>query len=60
MAVLVTEPTPSGRHDLERIVALCDHFKITAGVIINKFDLSANKTGELESFCAKKGSGAPG
>lgn len=55
MAVLVTEPTPSGRHDLERIVELCEHFRIPAGVIINKFDLSEEKTGQLEAFCAKKG-----
>jgi len=55
MAVLVTEPTPSGHHDLERIVELCEHFRVPAGVIINKFDLSEDKTGELESFCAKKG-----
>jgi MinD superfamily P-loop ATPase len=55
VAVLVTEPTPSGRHDLERIVELCEHFRIPAGVIINKFDLSTDKTEQIESYCAKKG-----
>jgi outer membrane receptor protein involved in Fe transport len=27
LAVVVTEPTPSCVHDLERVVALCDHFR---------------------------------
>jgi MinD superfamily P-loop ATPase len=53
MAVIVTEPTPSGRHDLERVVELCRHFRIPAGVIINKFDLNENEVQYIESFCAK-------
>ena len=28
LAVAVTEPTPSGRHDLERIADLCSHFQV--------------------------------
>jgi MinD superfamily P-loop ATPase len=55
MAVLITEPTPSGRHDLERIAELCDHFQIPAGVIVNKFDLSKDNTRKIESFCVTKG-----
>jgi MinD superfamily P-loop ATPase len=48
-AVLVTEPTPSGRHDLERIVELCAHFQVPAGVIINKSDLSSDRAGEIRN-----------
>lgn len=51
LAVIVTEPTPSGIHDLERIVSLCDHFKIPVAVIINKYDLSEKITQEIEAFC---------
>ncbi|MBW2108077.1 MAG: ATP-binding protein [Deltaproteobacteria bacterium] len=55
LAVIVTEPTPSGRHDLERIAELCEHFKIPAGVIINKCDLHEGHTRHIESFCLEKG-----
>ncbi len=39
-AVIVTEPTVSGLHDLERILELTEHFRIRAGIIINKADLN--------------------
>jgi len=55
LAVIVTEPTPSGHHDLERVTELCEHFRIPAGVIINKFDLNEDKTEQIESMCVKKG-----
>jgi MinD superfamily P-loop ATPase len=55
LAVVVTEPTPSGRHDLERVVDLCDHFKIPVGVIVNKHDLNPDQTRDIEDFCAKRG-----
>lgn len=51
MAVLVTEPTPSGLHDLKRVEALCSHFRLPAVVIINKSDLNATVVGEIRSFC---------
>lgn len=52
--VLVTEPTPSGRHDLERVAALCDHFRVRAGVIINKADLNLDETESIEHYCREK------
>ena len=51
LAVLVTEPTVSGRHDLERVLELCRHFNITAGVVINKYDLNQDQAHEIERFC---------
>lgn len=54
LAVIVTEPTPSGIHDLERIVSLCDHFNIPVAVIINKYDLSDKITQEIEAFCRER------
>jgi MinD superfamily P-loop ATPase len=50
-AVLVTEPTPSGRHDLERVADLCRHFRIPAGVIVNKADLNPANTADLQRWC---------
>jgi len=55
LAVIVTEPTPSGRHDLERVVELCRHFKVPAGVIVNKHDLNPGQTAAIEDFCAAQG-----
>jgi len=43
-AVIVTEPTVSGEHDLKRILDLCRHFNLPAFVIINKFDLNKEQT----------------
>jgi len=53
-AVIVTEPTPSGYHDLERVIELCEHFRIPAGVVINKSDLNEDRMRQIVSFCAKK------
>lgn len=55
VAVLVTEPTPSGRHDLERVADLCAHFRVPAGVIINKSDLNRAQAESIEKFCDKHG-----
>jgi len=55
LAVIVTEPTPSGLHDLERVAELCAHFRIPAGVIINKWDLNADQSQAVEHLCLKKG-----
>ncbi len=55
LAVIITEPTPSGIHDMERIVSLCDHFKIPVAAIINKSDLNDEITGQIKSFCKPKG-----
>lgn len=55
LAILVTEPTPSGRHDLERVVALCAHFRIPVAVIINKFDLNAKNAADIREYCQKEG-----
>ena len=55
LAVIVTEPTMSGVHDLERVAALCDHFRIRVAVIVNKHDLNAEHTRDIEDFCRDKG-----
>lgn len=54
LAVIVTEPTPSGRHDLERVAQLCDQFRTKAAVIINKCDLNHDQTASIEGFCRSK------
>jgi len=50
LVLVVTEPSQSGKHDLERIVALTEHFKIPAVVCINKWDLHPELSDEIEIF----------
>jgi MinD superfamily P-loop ATPase len=54
LALIVTEPTPSGRHDMERIVALARHFKIRAACCINKFDLNPENSADIERWCREE------
>jgi MinD superfamily P-loop ATPase len=54
LAVIVTEPTPSGRHDLERVLELCGHFKIPVAVIVNKCDLNPGISREIEDYCTQR------
>ncbi len=51
--IIVSEPTPAGIHDLERVKRLCDSFKVKYGIVINKFDLNMEKTNEIEDFASK-------
>jgi MinD superfamily P-loop ATPase len=51
LAVAVTEPTPSGRHDLERVADLCRHFQVPLAVIINKYDLNQDENFRIETLC---------
>jgi MinD superfamily P-loop ATPase len=51
LAVLVTEPTLSGIHDLERILEVCRHFEVPAMVCINKYDINEDNTRKIEDFC---------
>lgn len=55
LAVMITEPTPSGFHDLERVVELADHFRVPTAVIINKTDLNKSVSGSIQAYCADKG-----
>ena len=40
IVVIVTEPTLSGAHDLERVADVAKHFNIPATVCINKYDIN--------------------
>jgi len=51
LALLVTEPTVSGAHDLQRIVGVARHFGVPALACINKWDLSPAKTREITAWC---------
>ena len=53
--LIVTEPTVSGRHDMERVAQLAAHFKISAMVCVNKFDLNPGITREIEAYADENG-----
>ena len=54
-AVIVTEPTVSGLHDLERILDLTRHFQVPSGIIVNKADLNRNVTEQIAGVAAQAG-----
>lgn len=53
--IIVTEPTVSGLHDLERVVQLAEHFKVPSVICINKSDLNGELTWQIESFAKETG-----
>ena len=55
VAVIVTEPTISGLHDLERIVGLAQFFNCKVGVIVNKSDVNPDYCRRIEENCTAKG-----
>ncbi|RJP30448.1 MAG: 4Fe-4S dicluster domain-containing protein [Candidatus Omnitrophota bacterium] len=48
LVLIMTEPTLSGLHDLERVRDLTRHFNIPTVVCINKFDLNLELTAKIE------------
>lgn len=54
LAVIVTEPTMTGVHDLERVLGLARHFDIPTAVVVNKGDVNPSFTKKIESFCSDR------
>lgn len=48
--LIVSEPTVSGRHDMERVAELAAFFRIPAMVCVNKFDLNPEQAEAIETF----------
>ncbi|HOU51330.1 MAG: ATP-binding protein [Smithella sp.] len=53
--LIVTEPTVSGEHDLERVLSLARHFQISAAVCVNKWDLNPEMTKKIEEKARQGG-----
>jgi len=53
--LIITEPTLSGIHDMERVLSLTAHFDIPAQVCINKYDIHPANTRQIELYCLQKG-----
>jgi MinD superfamily P-loop ATPase len=51
LALIVTEPTLSGMHDMERVAQVSKHFGIPTRVVINKYDLNPKNSDTIRKIC---------
>lgn len=51
LALIVTEPTLSGIHDMERVADVTKHFNINTNVVINKYDINLKNTQDIRKIC---------
>lgn len=56
LVLIVTEPTVSGVHDMERVLKLSAHFGIPARIVINKADLNTGQAERIREIGEKFGS----
>ncbi len=53
VAIIVTEPTLSGIHDLDRILKLTKQFRVIPKIVINKYTLNAENVRKIEEFASE-------
>jgi MinD superfamily P-loop ATPase len=53
LALVVTEPSLSGIHDMERVIQMASHFKTQTACCINKYDLNLKNSQRIEGWCEK-------
>jgi MinD superfamily P-loop ATPase len=55
LALIITEPTMSGLHDLKRVTAVADRLGVPAAVAINRADIHPEVSHEIEEWVAEAG-----
>jgi MinD superfamily P-loop ATPase len=60
LAVVVTEPTLSGLHDLDRVLQLTAHFRIPTTIVVNRYDINEKMTSRIETHATRLGAGLLG
>jgi MinD superfamily P-loop ATPase len=50
-AIVVTEPTNSGFHDMKRVLEITANFKVNTFVVINKYDLNESISDKINNWC---------
>jgi MinD superfamily P-loop ATPase len=60
LVLVVTEPTVSGEHDMDRVLSLARHFSISAEVCVNKWDINGEMTERIENRAREVGAGVAG
>ncbi len=58
--LVVTEPTVSGAHDLDRVLSLARHFEVPATVCVNRWDLNEEMTERIEAEARRAGARVTG
>ncbi|MDI6848051.1 MAG: P-loop NTPase, partial [Candidatus Bathyarchaeia archaeon] len=53
--LVVTEPTMSGIHDLERALQLLKHFNVQPFVCVNMYDINKDNAEKIVGFCEENG-----
>ena len=53
--LIVTEPTVSGVHDLERVLKLVAYFGVPASIVVNKSDLNPAQVRRIEQMAESQG-----
>jgi len=54
LVLIVTEPTLSGLHDLDRVADLAGHFGIPTAVCVNKSDINSEMTARIHEHCIER------
>jgi MinD superfamily P-loop ATPase len=54
LALIVTEPTLSGIHDMERVAQVSKHFGVPTKVVINKYDINPDNSEDIKKICQKE------
>lgn len=54
LVLIVAEPSVSGISDMERIIETSKNFNVKLAVCVNKYDINARITDEIEKFCTDK------
>lgn len=52
---IITEPTCSGQHDLQRLLTLTKHFTIPTFLVVNKWDINPEMTAIIQHEALKQG-----
>jgi len=60
LALVVTEPTAAGIHDMERVLGLARHFRLPALVCINKADIYSEGSNQIANYCERSQIGVVG
>ena len=55
LALVVTEPTVSGLHDLERVAGVAKKLGVPVTVTINKHDINPDAAARIEEWCTSSG-----
>jgi len=60
VGLVITEPTMSGIHDLERALQLLKHFNVQPFVCVNMYDINKDNAEKIVGFCEENGIKAVG